>query len=88
MLPTGRALASAPEVQPARFPLENRSMAQSAGHHNAQNPRIWQGNDGEHRASYEVTARTVKFLGKREGNGGAPVGEPPPGGEDDDLLPF
>ena len=54
----------------------------------SQNPRIWTGNDGEHRASYEVTARTVKFLGKREGNGGAPVGEPPPGGEDDDLLPF
>jgi single-strand DNA-binding protein len=53
-----------------------------------QNPRIWTGNDGEHRASYEVTARTVKFLGKREGNGGAPIGEPPPGGEDDDLLPF
>jgi len=53
-----------------------------------QNPRIWQGNDGEHRASYEVTARTVKFLGRREGNGGAPVGEPPPGGEDDDILPF
>jgi single-strand DNA-binding protein len=54
----------------------------------SQNPRIWTGNDGEHRASYEVTARTVKFLGKREGNGGAPVGEPPPGGEDEDLLPF
>jgi single-strand DNA-binding protein len=54
----------------------------------SQNPRIWTGNDGEHRASYEVTARTVKFLGKREGNGSAPVGEPPPGGEDDDLLPF
>jgi len=53
-----------------------------------QNPRIWQGNDGEHRASYEVTARTVKFLGRREGNGGAPIGEPPPGGEDEDLLPF
>ena len=54
----------------------------------SQNPRIWTGNDGESRASYEVTARTVKFLGKREGNGGAPIGEPPPGGEDDDLLPF
>ena len=54
----------------------------------SQNPRIWQGNDGEHRASYEVTARTVKFLGKREGNGGAPIGEPPPAGEDEDLLPF
>ncbi|MFC2036621.1 hypothetical protein ACFLYD_01445 [Chloroflexota bacterium] len=36
----------------------------------SQNPRIWQGNGGEHRASYEVTARIVKFLGKCEGNGG------------------
>jgi single-stranded DNA-binding protein len=52
-----------------------------------QNPRIWQGNDGEHRASYEITARTVKFLGRRD-NGGAPIGEPPPGGENDDSLPF
>jgi len=54
----------------------------------SQNARIWTGNDGQHRASYEITARTVKFLGKREGNGGAPVGEPPPGAEDDDVLPF
>ncbi len=53
----------------------------------SQNPRIWTGNDGEAKASYEVTARTVKFLGKRD-NGGAPIGEPPPGGEDDDVLPF
>jgi hypothetical protein len=54
-----------------------------------QNLRIWQGNDGEHRASYEVTACTVKFLGKREGNGAAPIGEPPPQGyEDDGALPF
>jgi len=55
----------------------------------SQNPRIWQGNDGEHRASFEVTARTVKFMGRREGNGGAPVAEPPPDGyEEDDILPF
>jgi single-strand DNA-binding protein len=53
-----------------------------------QNPRIWVGNDGEHRASYELTARTVKFLGRRDGNGGAPISEPPPGEEDDDILPF
>ena len=53
----------------------------------AQNPRIWLGNDGEHRASFEVTARTVKFLGRRD-NGGAPVGEPPPEGHEDDSLPF
>jgi len=46
----------------------------------SQNPRIWVGNDGEHPASYEITARTVKFLGKREGNGGAPIGAPPPEG--------
>jgi single-stranded DNA-binding protein len=52
-----------------------------------QNPRIWTGNDGEARTSYELTARTVKFLGRRD-NGGAPIGEPPPGGEDDDVLPF
>ena len=53
----------------------------------SQNPRIWTGNDGAHRASYEVTARAVKFLGRRD-NGGAPISEPPPGGEDDDMLPF
>ena len=45
----------------------------------SQNPRIWQGNDGEHRASFEVTARTVKFLGRRD-NGGPSIGDPPPGG--------
>ncbi len=53
----------------------------------SQNPRIWQGNDGEYRASFELTARTVKFLGRRD-NGGAPIGEPPPGGEDEEVLPF
>jgi len=53
----------------------------------SQNPRIWTGNDGEHRASYEITARTVKFLGRRD-TAGPPIGEPPPGGEDDDVLPF
>ena len=53
-----------------------------------QNPRVWTGNDGEHRASYEITARVVKFLGKREGNGAAPTGEAPPEGYEDDELPF
>jgi len=53
----------------------------------SQNPRIWTGKDGEPKASYEVTARTIKFLGKRD-NGGAPVDEPPAGGEDADVLPF
>lgn len=60
----------------------------------SQTARIWTGNDGqsgdcrEYQASYEVTARTVKFLGKRKGNEGASLGDPPPGGEDDDILPF
>jgi single-strand DNA-binding protein len=54
-----------------------------------QEPRVWQGNDGRHRASYEMTARTVKFLGTREGVGaGPPVGEPPPEGLEEDSLPF
>ena len=54
-----------------------------------QNPRIWVGNDGEHRASYEVTARTVKFLGRHDNGNGAPIGEPPPdGGEDEEVIPF
>lgn len=45
----------------------------------AQNPCIWTGNDGDHWASYEITARTVKFLGRRD-NGGPPIGEPLPEG--------
>jgi len=52
-----------------------------------QNPRVWTGQDGEAHASYEVTARTVKFLGRREGNGNGHV-EPPPGDEDEEVLPF
>ena len=52
-----------------------------------QNPRVWTGQDGEPRASYEITARTVKFLGRRDNGNGAAI-EPPPGGEDDDVLPF
>ena len=52
-----------------------------------QNPRVWVGNDGEARASYELTARTVKFLGRRD-NGGPPIGDPPPGSEDGEVLPF
>jgi single-stranded DNA-binding protein len=55
----------------------------------SQNLRIWTGNDGEHRASYEVTARMVKFIGRKVDNGSVPVGGPPPEGhEDDDALLF
>lgn len=53
------------------------------------NPRVWTGNDGVARASFEITARTVKFLGGRdEGTAGAPVSEPPPEGFEEDALPF
>jgi single-strand DNA-binding protein len=48
-------------------------------------PRVWTGNDGLARASYEVTAQTVKFLGtKGEGGGTAPQGPP----ADDEEIPF
>ena len=50
------------------------------------NPRVWTGNDGVARASFELTANTVKFLDRGEG-GGAPMGEAPPDIEED-PLPF
>jgi len=34
-------------------------------------PRVWTGQDGQARASYEVTAQTVKFLSQRQ-EGGEP----------------
>ena len=54
-----------------------------------QNPRIWKGNDGEARCSYEVTAQVVKFCGGREG-GGAPIPteEPPQAYVEESEIPF
>ncbi|MGD8793893.1 MAG: single-stranded DNA-binding protein [Anaerolineae bacterium] len=53
------------------------------------NPRVWTGNDGTARASFELTARDVKFLGgPGDTGGGAPIGEPPPEGFEEDALPF
>lgn len=53
-------------------------------------PRVWTGNDGTPRASYEVTALTVKFLGGR-GEPAAPAAEGGPSesfeGQEGDL-PF
>jgi single-strand DNA-binding protein len=57
-------------------------------------PRIWTGQDGSPRASFEVTAQTVRFLSSRsEGEGGASGGAPvadegmaPTGDEGD--IPF
>ena len=57
-----------------------------------QTPRIWTGNDGESRAAYELTARVVKFLGKREGNGAgmtaADTESPPEFDDGGEELPF
>ena len=48
----------------------------------SQNPRVWTGNDGEARASFELTAQTVKFLGSA-GDAGAASSDDESGG-----LPF
>ncbi|NIS79571.1 MAG: single-stranded DNA-binding protein [Anaerolineales bacterium] len=54
------------------------------------NPRVWTGNDGQARASFEVTAQTVRFLGGRGeasdfDNGDAfPAGGP----QSEDEIPF
>lgn len=51
-------------------------------------PRVWTGNDGVTRASFEVTAQTVKFLG---GRGEAPPDEGPEAPEElppEEEIPF
>jgi single-strand DNA-binding protein len=53
-------------------------------------PRIWTGNDGIARASFEMTARIVKFLGGRgevapTDMAGAPDEAPP---EEEEEIPF
>jgi len=40
-------------------------------------PRVYSRNNGEPGASFEVTARTVKFLGSRNGNGNGAAAEEP-----------
>ncbi len=61
-------------------------------------PRIWTGQDGKPRASFEVRAQTVRFLSRREEGSGqpasstgttattaaAPIGEP----QTEEELPF
>jgi single-strand DNA-binding protein len=51
-------------------------------------PRVWTGQDGNPRASFEVTAQTVRFLSSRgEAESGGDVGEmAEPAPEDD--IPF
>ena len=53
-------------------------------------PRIWTGQDGQPRASFEITAQTVRFLGGRGdtadvGGPGLPQEPPPDEGEE---IPF
>ena len=57
------------------------------------NPRIWSGQDGQARASFEVSAQTVRFLSSR--SEGAEGGGPVAGGMDmaaemphEDDIPF
>ena len=45
-------------------------------------PRTWVGQDGQPRASYEVTANTVKFLSQRSEGAGAGAGE---GGVEEEM---
>ena len=58
----------------------------------ARNPRVWTGNDGVPKASFELTARLVKFLGGRGGTaevgGGEGPEEPPPGFVEENEIPF
>ena len=53
-------------------------------------PHIWQGQDGQPRARFEITAQTVRFLG---GRGEAPPAEVPgapeePPAEPEEEIPF
>ena len=51
------------------------------------NPRIWTGNDGTSRASFEVTIRSIQFLGGNGGGqgGNAPAPQAPP---EEEVIPF
>jgi len=51
-------------------------------------PRVWQGRDGEHRASLELTAYTVKFLSSKGDAGATATAEQPAGDEGDEQIPF
>ncbi len=48
------------------------------------NPRIWTNNEGEPRTSYEVTAASVRFLGRRPES----TEEGPPQDMSEDEIPF
>ncbi len=53
-------------------------------------PRVWTGQDGQPRASFEVTAQTVRFLSTRGEmeSGASDVGESFGGPDEGDDIPF
>jgi len=53
-------------------------------------PRIWNRQDGTPAASFEVTAATVRFLGRSGSEGGGQTGEfsAAPSGPGEDEIPF
>ena len=53
-------------------------------------PKVWQANNGANKASYEVTAQTVRFLSSRDEAQAAPAGgfAGAPSTEDDSEYPF
>lgn len=58
-------------------------------------PRLWAGQDGTMRASFEINAETVRFLGGRDSGGGssnfeegAPSGGGKPAAQEEDDIPF
>ncbi len=54
-------------------------------------PRVWKAQDGTPRASFEVTANTVRFLsarGEADGGGGGDMGGGSFVGAPDDDIPF
>ena len=66
--------------------IEGRVRADDRGQ-----PRIWTGNDGVARASFEVTATTVRFLGGRGDVAAAAPDlpdEPPPPESGEAEIPF
>ena len=50
--------------------------------------RIWTGQDGEARASFEVTAEVVRLLGRGNGRSEESQEDLPGPAEDDDEIPF
>lgn len=51
-------------------------------------PRVWTGNDGQPRASFEVTAQTVKFLSSRGDEQSYQAGAPSQQQPAEDDIPF